>query len=68
MKRQQYEEMKIYLGEIRALLQKGDLSPEEREKLEELSQQLAGALLHPWLPVGWELRLIVLVHFCPVKL
>lgn len=54
-----YEEMKIYLEKIHALLKEGNLSPEEKEKFELISAQLAGALCHPWLPVGWERKLIM---------
>ena len=51
--------MKIYLEEIRALLKDGNLSPEEKEKFELISSQLSGALLHPWLQIGWERKLIM---------
>lgn len=61
MDKQKYEEMKIYLDKINALLKEDGLSIEERQKFELIRSQLAGALLHPWLPVGWERKLIMLI-------
>jgi hypothetical protein len=61
MDKQKYDEMKKYLDEINALLKEGGLSPEEINKFELIRSQLAGALLSPWLPIGWERKLIMFI-------
>ncbi len=61
MKREKYEEAKSQSEEIAKLLKEGNLTAEERQKLETLQAQLAGVLLHPWLPFGWVRRSIMVV-------
>jgi hypothetical protein len=59
VKRKQYFEAKEVLEEIRRELETEPLTPQQREKLELHAATLAGALLHPWLPVPWSRRLIM---------
>ena len=61
MNREQSNEAKRLLAEISTELQRNDLSSEQREKLEINRAQLAGALLHPWLPFGWWRKALMLV-------
>ncbi|MGA8572270.1 MAG: hypothetical protein WB560_07360 [Desulfobaccales bacterium] len=60
MNKEKYEEAKIYQKEIYRLLKEGNLSPEERQKLEEIQDQLAGFLMSPWLPVDLIRRAIMI--------
>jgi hypothetical protein len=61
MNHKTYEEAKRQTKKIANLLQEGNLTPEERQKFETLQAQLAGVLLHPWLPFGWARRLTMFV-------
>lgn len=63
MTREEFEEAKKHSAEIARLLNEGNLTPEERQKLEALQAQLSGALLSPWLPFGWGRRSIMMVLF-----
>lgn len=54
MTREEFEEAKKQSEEIAKLLKEGNLTAEERQKLETLQAQLSGALLSPWLPFGWQ--------------
>jgi hypothetical protein len=57
--REQYAEMQRLLSEIQHELDTALLTPQQRSELELHAAKLAGALLHPWLPVGWGRRLIM---------
>jgi hypothetical protein len=61
MTREQIEEAKRLLAEISAELERGDLSAEQRANLEVHRAQLAGTLLHPWLPFSWWRRAVMLL-------
>jgi hypothetical protein len=61
MNRETYEQAKKQLEEIDNHLREGNLTAEERQKFETLKTQLAGVLLHPWLPVGWGRRSIMII-------
>ena len=61
MNRETYEEAKRQSEEIAKLLKDGNLTTEEKQKLETLQAQLAGGLLRPWLPFGWARRSIMVV-------
>ena len=63
MTRVEFEEAKRYLAEISALLKEGNLTPEERQRLEMSSAQLAGALCSTWLPFGWGRRTAMIALF-----
>ena len=63
MTREEFEEAKKQSAEIAKLLKEGNLTAEDRQKLEVLQIQLAGALLSPWLPFGWGRRSIMIVLF-----
>lgn len=54
-----FEEAKRTLDEITKLLREGNLTAEERQKFETMKAQLAGALLHSWLPFCWVRRSIM---------
>lgn len=61
MNRDQSDEAKRLLAEVRVELGRDDLSPEQREALERNAAQLAGALMSPWLPFGWGRKALMLV-------
>ena len=61
MDRETYEEAKKQSEEIAKLLKEGNLTGDERQKFEAMQAQLAGVLLHPWLPFGWGRRSIMIV-------
>jgi hypothetical protein len=63
MTRAEFEEAKKQSAEIAKLLKEGNLTTEERQKLETLQVQLSGALLNPWLPFGWGRRSVMFVLF-----
>lgn len=63
MDKEKYEEAKIYQKEIYRFLKEGNISPEERQKFEEIHAQLAGFLMSPWLPVDWGRRAIMICIF-----
>lgn len=63
MTRDEFEEAKKLSIEIAKLLKEGNLTVEDRQKLEMLQAQLSGALLSTWLPFGWERRSIMIVLF-----
>ncbi len=63
MTREELEEAKTQSAEIAKMLKEGNLTADERHKLETLQAQLAGVLLHPWLPFGWGRRSIMIVLF-----
>jgi len=63
MTREESEEAKKQSAEIAKLLKDGNLSKEDRLKLETLQTQLAGALLSPWLPFDWWRRSTMIVCF-----
>lgn len=63
MARDEFEEAKKQSAEIAKLLKEGNLTAEERQKLETLQTQLSGALLSPWLPFGGGRRSIIIVLF-----
>ena len=58
--REHYEEAKETLSQINRALETEPLTAEQRSELEIHAAKLAGALLHPWLPVSWLRRLIML--------
>lgn len=60
---EEFEEARKQYAEIGKLLKEGNLTAEERQKLETLKAQIAGVLLHPWLPFGWGRRSIMIVLF-----
>jgi hypothetical protein len=60
MNKEKYEESKTYQKETYRLLKEGNLSPEERQKFEEIHAQLAGFLMSPWLPVDLIRRAIMI--------
>jgi hypothetical protein len=59
MNREQSEEAKRLLVEIRGELQRPDLDAQQRAVLEQHQAALAGVMLSPWLPVGWCRRLLM---------
>lgn len=61
MTRDEFEEAKKQSAEIAKLLKEGNLTAEDRQKLEILQTQLSGALLSTWLPFGWGRRSIMIV-------
>ncbi len=61
MERQEYEEAKKRLEEVTRKLRREPLSPEERERLEKEGNQLARAVMSPWIPFGWGYRVAMLV-------
>ena len=63
MTRDEFEEAKRYLAEISALLTEGNLTPEEKQRLEISSAQLAGTLCSTWLPFGWGRRTAMIALF-----
>lgn len=63
MTRDEFEEAKKQSAEIAKLLKEGNLTAEDRQKLEMLQTQLAGTLLSTWLPFGWGRRSIMIVLF-----
>jgi hypothetical protein len=63
MTRDEFEEAKKQSAEIAKLLKEGNLTSEDRQKLEMLQTQLAGALLSTWLPFGWGRRSVMIVLF-----
>lgn len=63
MTREELEEARKQSAEIAKLLKEGNLTAEDRQKLEALQAQLAGVLLSPWLPFGWGRRSIMIVLF-----
>jgi hypothetical protein len=63
MTHEELEEVKKQSAEITRLLKEGNLTAEEKQKLETLQARLSGALLSPWLPFGWVRRLIMVVLF-----
>ena len=60
MDRKTYEEAKKSSEEMAKLLREGNLTAEEKQKLETLQAGLAGALLSSWLPFGWGRRAIMI--------
>jgi hypothetical protein len=63
MDKEKYQEAKIYQQEIHHLLKEGNLSPEEKQKLEEINAQLSGLLMSPWLPIDWGRKGIMIFIF-----
>jgi hypothetical protein len=63
MTRDEFEVAKKQSAEIAKLLKEGNLTAEDRQKLEMLQMQLAGALLSVWLPFDWGRRSIMIVLF-----
>ena len=61
MTRDEFEEAKQQSAEIAKLLKEGNLTTEDRQKLEMRQTQLSGALLSTWLPFGWGRRSIMIV-------
>jgi hypothetical protein len=61
MNHETYEKAKKQLEEIDKLLKEGNLTAEERQKYETLKTQLTEVLLHPWLPVDWGRRSIMII-------
>jgi hypothetical protein len=57
--RQGYDEARKVLAEIQHELATAPLTPQQRNELELHAAKLAGALLHPWLPVSWSRRAIM---------
>lgn len=57
------EEAKRTLDEITKFLREESLTEEERQKFETMKAQLAGALLHSWLPFCWVRRSIMTLLF-----
>lgn len=59
----EFEEAKKQSAEIAKLLKEGNPPAEDRQTLEMLQTQLAGALLSTWLPFSWGRRSIIIVVF-----
>lgn len=59
-KRQQYEEAKRVLAEIRHELDTQPLTKEQRAELEMHAYRLTGQIMNPWLPVSGGRRLIMM--------
>ena len=59
----QQEDAKRLLKEVTAELKRDDFTPEQRADLERHAAALAGALLNPWLPVGFWRRAVMLLLF-----
>jgi hypothetical protein len=57
--RENYQEAKKVLGQIRHTLDTEPLTAAQRNELETHAAKLAGAISHPWLPVSWSRRLIM---------
>jgi hypothetical protein len=58
-RREQYDEAKRLLEEINYELKTQPLTEAQRKKLQLHAASLAGVLLHPWFPVSWTRRLIM---------
>lgn len=56
----QQKEAKQTLDQIHKMLRADDLTPEQRKQLQLHAAALAGALLHPWFPVDWVRRGIMI--------
>jgi len=54
-------DLKKYFKGVQETLKRDDLSEEERQKFETLSNQLAGALLSSWLPAGVIRKIIMFI-------
>lgn len=63
MNRETYNEAKDVLEEITRALKEGNLSEEEKQKLELSQAQLSGQLLSIWWPYDWVRRSIMIVLF-----
>ncbi|MDO8714610.1 MAG: hypothetical protein Q7K13_09090 [Polynucleobacter sp.] len=63
MNRKTYKEAKVTLEEITRLLKEGNLTEEEKQKLEKSKVQLAGQLLSIWWPFDWGRRSIMIALF-----
>ena len=61
MEKEQYEEVKRRLEEVTKRLRHEKMSAEERERLEREGNQLARAVMSPWLPFGWGYRIVMVV-------
>jgi hypothetical protein len=61
MDKKTYEEALRLSEEVEDILKRTDLSDEERVRFQELRGQLAGTLMSPWIPFGWERRSAMLV-------
>lgn len=59
MNRKKYEEAKKVLSQIRYILDTEPLTLERRKELQIHAASLAGAILNPWFPISWSLRLIM---------
>jgi hypothetical protein len=57
--REKYEEAKKVLSQIRHTLDTEPLTADQRKKLEIHAAALAGLIMHPWLPMSWARRLIM---------
>lgn len=61
MKKKQFDEMKKTFNRVNKFLKEERVKPEERLKLEEIKDRLAGSLLTTWLPLDWGRRAIMIV-------
>jgi hypothetical protein len=58
-KRERYDEAKQLLSEIQHELATQPLTAKQRSELEIHAARLAGAVLHPWFPMSWTRRTIM---------
>jgi hypothetical protein len=56
---EKYEEAKNVLGQINHILATEPLTAKQRKDLEIHAASLAGVIMHPWFPVAWSRRLIM---------
>ena len=61
MEREQDDELKKSFEGISKILERSDLTAEERKKFEILKDQLAGSLLSSWLPLGRGRKSIMII-------
>jgi len=63
MDKQTHDQLKKQFEATKKLLESGLLSPEEKNKFNELNAQLAGAMLSSWLPADWIRRILMVIIF-----
>jgi len=60
MDRERYEEAKTRLEKVTGMLRHGNISPEERDRLEREGKELARVVMSPWLPFDWKYRIVMI--------
>ena len=60
MNKTEREFLKVLLDGVHEKLKERDLSPEERQRYEQMAARYAGILLSPWFPVDWVRRGIMI--------